>query len=151
MMGGVFGEAPEDKTEWNTAGDPHATEIVYRAPLRLHRSLGLNVTQQVLLTDGEVRQRFTAPLLRPALDFAEVWFAGFYPSITFHDPLTAAVLFDESLCAFERGALTIDLQTHPGRIHWRPGGPASPHEIAVRVDVERYFKHFFGVMGGAGN
>jgi inosine-uridine nucleoside N-ribohydrolase len=145
MMGGNFSSQPSDRgqTEWNTAGDPHATEIVYRAQLQSHRSLGLNVTQQVVLDAAQVRRQFTSPLLRPVLDFAEIWFTQFYPFITFHDPLAAAVLFDESLCVFERGMVTVDMDEMPGRTLWRPGGDPAPHEVAVSVDPERYFQHFF--------
>jgi inosine-uridine nucleoside N-ribohydrolase len=145
IMGGMFNEnSPEkDRIEWNTSGDPHATEIVYRSRVSLHRSLGLDVTQRVVLSDDQVRERFTAPLLRPVLDFAEIWFAEFHPAITFHDPLAAAVIFEESICAFERGEVTVDMDAQPGRTIWRPDGPGAPHEVAVSVDPERYFEHFF--------
>jgi inosine-uridine nucleoside N-ribohydrolase len=147
-MGGMFNEnSPEkDRIEWNTSGDPHATEIVYGSKVALHRSLGLDVTQRVVLSDRQVRETFTAPLLRPVLDFAEIWFAEFYPAITFHDPLAAAVIFEEGICSFERGEVTIDMDERPGRTIWRPDGPAAPHEVAVSVDPERYFDHFFGVF-----
>src|SRR5689334_6817049 len=52
MMGGNFDEAgPEaGRIEWNVAGDLRASEIVYKAPVQLHRSLGLNVTQRVMMS-----------------------------------------------------------------------------------------------------
>src|ERR1051325_4224804 len=51
MMGGNFDEmGPEaGRIEFNIAGDPSASEITYKAPVQLHRSLGLNVTQQVMM------------------------------------------------------------------------------------------------------
>jgi len=148
MMGGVYNqESPEwERVEWNVCGDPDATQIVFRAPLRVHRALGLDITQQVVLPVEEVRARFSAPLLRPVLDFAEIWFAEFYPAITFHDPLAAATLFDQNLCAFEQGTVTIDMIEQPGRTYFQPGGPDSPHQIAVSVNPERYFEHFFSVL-----
>jgi len=148
IMGGMFNENSSEKgrIEWNTSGDPHATEIVYRARVALHRSLGLDVTQRVVLSDQQVRETFTAPLLRPVLDFAEIWFAEFYPAITFHDPLAAAVIFDESICAFERGEVTIDMGEQMGKTIWHPDGPEAPHEVALSVDPERFFEHFFGVF-----
>jgi inosine-uridine nucleoside N-ribohydrolase len=143
-MGGLFkhSDLVKSETEWNTSGDPHSADIAYRAPISLHRSVGMEVTQQVALTAEEVRQSFRAPLLRPVLDFAEIWFSQFYQSITFHDPLAAATIFDESLCAFERGTVTIDLQNHLGKTTWNPG-ETGPHQIAVSVDARRYFDHFF--------
>src|SRR5687767_14856009 len=41
IMGGSFGE--DERVEWNIAGDPLASDIVYKTSVRLHRSLGLNV------------------------------------------------------------------------------------------------------------
>ena len=146
LMGGIFTD-PE-KVEWNAGGDPAATEIVYQAPVRLHRSLGLDVTQQVVLPDGEVRRQCHAPLLRPVLDFAEIWFAQFFPSITFHDPLAAATIFAPELCAYDRGTATVDRSELPGRTLWKPEDDA-PHVVAVSVDPERYFEHYFRIVNSA--
>ena len=149
MMGGNFDEAgPEgQRIEWNVAGDPLASEITYKAPVRLHRSLGLNVTQKVVMSADEVREKFAAPLLRPVLDMAEIWFAGFYPSITFHDPLAAATVFEPELCSYLHGTVRLDTTDKPGRTIWQPDGPAAPHQVAMTVDVERYFEHFFNIVG----
>jgi inosine-uridine nucleoside N-ribohydrolase len=149
LMGGVFSRQPflkRRRYEWNVTSDIQATGIVYRSPVKLHRSVGLDITQKVVLDAETVRQRFTAPLLQPVLDFAEIWFEGFYPSITFHDPLTAATLFDDRICSFQPGKVTVDTGSDPGMVSWRPGPPGSPHEVAVSVDPERYFEHFFSVF-----
>ena len=145
IMGGSFGE--QQSVEWNIAGDPQASEIVYETPVRPHRSLGLNVTQKVVMPAEEVREKFSAPLLKPVLDMAEIWFAGFYPSITFHDPLAAATIFDEYLCTFQDGTVNIDNTDSKTKTVWEPGIPGSPHQVAVAVDVDRYFQHFFNVVG----
>lgn len=149
IMGGNFDEGGSEsgRIEWNVAGDPVASEIAYKAPVRLHRSLGLNVTQRVVMDAESVREKFTAPLLRPVMDMAEVWFAGFYPSITFHDPLAAATIFDPDLCAYEQGTVRLDNGDRPGRTIWQPGGPDSPHQVAMTVDVDRYFERFFSAVG----
>jgi inosine-uridine nucleoside N-ribohydrolase len=149
MMGGNFDETgPErERVEWNVAGDPRAAEVTYKAPVRLHRSLGLNVTQKVMMSAEDVRKKFTAPLLRPVLDMAEIWFAGFYPLITFHDPLAAATLFEPDLCTYQQGTVTVDTIDKPGQTIWQPSGPESPHQVAITVDAERYFDHFFNVVG----
>ena len=149
MMGGNFDETgPEaNRIEWNIAGDPLASEIVYKTSVRLHRSLGLNVTQQVVMPAEEVREKFTAPLLHPVTDMAEIWFAGFYPSITFHDPLAAATIFEPDLCIYQQGTVRIDNTEGQARTIWQPGGPDAPHEVAMTVDVDRYFQHFFKMVG----
>ena len=149
IMGGNFDEtgAEAGRIEWNVAGDAEASEIVYETTVRLHRSLGLNVTQQVMMSAGDVREKFTAPLLRPVLDMAEIWFAGFYPNITFHDPLAAATVFEPDLCSYEPGAVTLDKADKPGKTLWQAGGPDSAHQVAMSVDVDRYFEHFFSIVG----
>ncbi len=149
MMGGNFDEfGPEaQRVEWNVAGDLLASEIAYKAPVRLHRSLGLNVTQQVMMSADEVRAKFIAPLLRPVMDMAEIWFAQFYPFITFHDPLAAATIFEPDLCSYQKGTVTVDNADMPGKTIWQPGGSESPHQVAMTVDVDRYFQHFFSVVG----
>ena len=149
MMGGNFDESgPEaGRIEWNVAGDLMASEIVYKTPVRLHRSLGLNVTQQVMMSADDVRARFTAPLLRPVLDMAEIWFTGFYPFIIFHDPLAAATVFEPDLCSYQQGMARLEHTDQPGKTLWQPGGPDSPHQIARTVDVDRYFQHFFKIVG----
>ena len=149
IMGGNFDETgPESqRVEWNVAGDPLASEIVYGTPVRLHRSLGLNVTQRVVMPAEQVRERFTAPLLRPVLDFAEIWFAGFHPFITFHDPLAAATIFESDLCSYQHGTVRVDHTDAGARTIWQPGGPDSLHQVAITVDVDRYFQHFFSVVG----
>jgi inosine-uridine nucleoside N-ribohydrolase len=148
MMGGNFDETgPEqERVEWNIAGDLLASEITYSAPVRLHRSLGLNVTQKVMMSAEDVRKEFTAPLMRPVLDLAEIWFAGFYPFIVFHDPLAAATIFEPDLCTYQQGTVTLDKIDKPGRTIWQPGETKSPHQVAMAVDVERYFNHFFNVV-----
>jgi inosine-uridine nucleoside N-ribohydrolase len=149
LMGGNFDEMGSEagRIEWNIAGDPLASQITYKAPVRMHRSLGLNVTQQVMMSAEEVRRRFTAPLLRPVIDMAEIWFGQFYPFITFHDPLAAATIFAPELCSFQQGTVVVDNEDKPGRTIWEPGGDTSPHEVALSVDVDRYFEHFFSIVG----
>ena len=150
MMCGVFG-APASgrgRLEWNARGDPHATAMVYGARPARHRSVGLDVTVQCRMDAREVRERFRAGLLRPVLDFAEVWFGGEREQITFHDPLAAATIFEPGLCGFERGTVEVELADPErlGQTTWTAGGADAPHEAAFRVDPERFFEHYFSVF-----
>ena len=149
MMGGSFGDVPalKDRIEWNIAGDLIASTMAYKTSVRLHRSLGLNVTQQVMMEAGEARERFTTPLLQPVLDMGEIWFSQFYPSITFHDPLAAAVIFEPDLCSYQQGTVTIEEGDKAGKTIFQPGETDGPHQVAMTVDVDRYFQHFSGVVG----
>jgi inosine-uridine nucleoside N-ribohydrolase len=148
MMCGVFTNrlAGVGPCEWNAIGDPHATAIVYRAPVRVHRSVGLEVTCRVRMSADEVRRRFTAELLRPVRDFAEDWFAK-RAEITFHDPLAAVAVFDEKVCRWERGAVEVELKSDrvAGMTHWKQD-PSGPHEVALDVDPERFFDRYFAVF-----
>jgi inosine-uridine nucleoside N-ribohydrolase len=149
MMCGVFTNrlAGVGPREWNALLDPHATAIVYRHAVKVHRSIGLDVTHQVVMEAGEVKRRFQAPLLKPVLDFAEVWFER-RSSITFHDPLAAATLFDEGICQFEKGLVEVELASDRlgGLTYWTPQASPSPHEVALKVEAERFFDHYFSVF-----
>ncbi len=133
--------------EWNAMLDPHATAIVYRAPVAVHRSIGLDVTTRVTMDAAQVRQRFQAPLLRPVLDFADVWFQH-ANRITFHDPLAATTIFDDSICSFKPGDVEIELGDEKllGQTCWHPHAGLRRHEVALQVDPERFFNHYFGTV-----
>jgi inosine-uridine nucleoside N-ribohydrolase len=146
MMCGVVSD-DEAKLEWNVICDPHASAITYQAQAQVHRSIGLQVTRRVRMPAAQVRERFQTTLLRPVLNFAEVWFES-VQEIIFHDPLAAATIFDNTICRFERGCVEVDLE-HPilmGRTVWTPGDSGSPHEVAMDVDPERFFTHYFSVF-----
>ncbi|MCL4505534.1 MAG: nucleoside hydrolase [Chloroflexi bacterium] len=150
LMCGVFGgkDTGHGLAEWNAKLDPAATDIVYRAPVAEHRSIGLDVTTQVTMDVQTVRMKFQAKLLRPVLDFAEVWFHE-ADRITFHDPLAATTIFDDTICGFERGTVTVELQDEQslGRTLWKPAnGLDAPHEVALQVQPQRFFEHYFGVV-----
>ncbi|MEW6749656.1 MAG: nucleoside hydrolase [Candidatus Latescibacterota bacterium] len=151
LMCGVFTTqlAGVGPLEWNAIGDPHATAIVYRGAAAVHRSIGLEVTCRVRMPAAQVRQAFRAPLLHPVLDFAEVWFQR-TDQVTFHDPLAAVTLFDEGVCAFARGQVEVELASERvrGMTHWR-AAPEGPHQVALRVEPERFFAHYFATLDRA--
>lgn len=132
--------------EWNALGDPHATDIVYHAPVKVHRSIGLDVTTKVTMQADEVRRRFTSPILKLVLDFAEVWFKE-RDQIMFHDPLAATTIFNDQICQFERGVVDVDIASPyvAGYTRWT-AQPDGPHEAAFKVDPERFFAEYFSVV-----
>ncbi len=141
------GTSKIERLEWNIMLDPHAAAIVYHSLIGVHRSVGLDVTLQVTLPADEVRRRFESPLLRPVLDFAEVWFRD-QDKITFHDPLAAATIFAENICVFERGRIEVDLNPGQslGKTCFTPD-PAGRHQVALEVDPHAFFAEYFGKLG----
>jgi purine nucleosidase len=159
LMCGVFtgaaGHGPGAR-EWNALVDPVATALVYRhgAPGRL-LSVGLDVTTKCKLPADECRRRFTAAggALGVVGQMAEVWFKHAL-HITFHDPLAATLLFEPGLCEYAEGTVTpvVDPGPFEGLTRWaKPAKDAvgePPHTIAVTVEPERFFAHYFGITGG---
>jgi len=136
--------------EWNAIGDPHATAIVYGAGCQTqpprHLSVGLDVTTQCRLSADLCRERFTAKVLQPVRDFAEVWFER-ADRITFHDPLTAACVFEPSLCTYQEGKVHVSLA--PPTMGWTVFSDRTedkPHAIAARVNSQRFFDHYFEIV-----
>lgn len=136
--------------EWNAILDPHATAMVYRARPARHLSVGLDVTTQVVMARDAVQQRFQTPYLQPVLDFADVWFEQ-RPEITFHDPLAAALIFDESICNYETGEVQVELadteRLGQTQLQAAQQGESTPHQIALGVDAPQFFEHYFSVFG----
>ena len=83
----------------------------------------------------------------PVLDFAQVWFRE-RNTITFHDPLAAATIFDDQICVFKRGFVEVELTSEKskGMTYWQPGDSDARHEVALEVDSERFFAHYFSVF-----
>lgn len=66
----------------------------------------------------------------------------------YHDPIAAATLFDDQICAFRKGNVQIELTNDRllGWTHWKPGGPDAQHEVALDVNPPRFFEHFFSLF-----
>jgi purine nucleosidase len=136
--------------EWNAVVDPHATAIVYKAEVDIHRSVGIEITSQVTMPSAEVRKLFTGPVLETVLDFSAVWFEQ-RDLLTFHDPLVAVTLFNDDVCVFEKGTvLDVELKSDwvKGQTFWVPSD-AGRHEVAVAVDPQRFFSIYFSAFGGS--
>ena len=149
MMAGVFAERMPgaDLREWNARLDPHATAIVYRAAVGLHRSVGLDVTRHVRMDAAELRGRLGAQTPQPLGEMVAAWLDK-APGVTFHDPLAAATLFEDRICRFESGLVEVELagERLQGLTHWTPGDSHAPHHVALGVDRELFFDHYFSIV-----
>jgi purine nucleosidase len=136
--------------EWNAYIDAHASAIVYRAPVQQHRSVGLDVTSKVVLREHQFRTAFRdLPVFAPVMDWADVWF-GQFPITTFHDPLAAATVFEPSLCTYQQGCVSLELDDPDqfGLTRWVSEEANGVHEVAVTVDADGFFRHFMDVVSG---
>lgn len=151
LMCGVFTDKaawrPDPPCEWNALNDPHAAHIVYQANIQQHRSVGLDVTTQVTMKAEQFREKCQAPLLRPVLDFANVFFQE-NDVVTFHDPLAATTIFNESICTFTPGTVRIELDNKEmaGQTHWEPNSAHPRHEVTLEVNPDRFFEEYFHVF-----
>ncbi len=154
MMCGRFLNPPPEgygTVEWNAVVDAHASSIVYGSRVKLHRSIGLDVTCRVSMTREEFLSTYrNVPSMAPVIDFSEIWFRD-WPGTTFHDPLAAATIFEPSLCEFDAGTVRIDLTDGEsfGLTRWQHGGESTPHEIATAVDATAFFRHYNSIVAGA--
>ena len=155
MMCGVFSyKRPSpwpNHNEWNAMLDPHATAIVYRAMVTDHLSVGIDVTARCTMPSDLCVQKFQeigGPLAVVSAA-TEVW-GAWNKTVTFHDPLTAAVIFNPTLCQYAEGEVSIELLSASeqllGTTLFNPDAPAKPHRIAVDVDPERFFAEYFDVV-----
>lgn len=147
LMGGVFTRSAPGGLEWNAMLDPHATAIAFAANAPGTRAVGLEVTTRCTMPAEECRRRFSQGPLRIVGEMAEVWFKG-RPVITFHDPLAAAAVFEPELCRWQAGRVEVELQSErlKGLTHFNPNAEKKPHEVAVDVTPEAFFKHYFEVV-----
>jgi len=155
MMCGVFyyrRPSPwPNHNEWNAMLDPHATAIVYRARVADHLSVGIDVTARCTMASDLCVQKFRGiggPLAVVSAA-TEVWGSG-NKTVTFHDPLTAAVLFNPALCKYAEGEVTIELLSANeqllGTTLFNPDAPAKPHRIAVDVAPSSFLSEYFEVV-----
>ncbi|MGQ9524881.1 MAG: nucleoside hydrolase [Armatimonadota bacterium] len=133
--------------EWNATGDPHATAIVFGAEVPDHTSIGLEVTCKCTMVAAACRTKLKGGPLDVVADMAEVWFRN-ADRITFHDPLAGAVVFEQGLCEYQEGLAEVELQSQRlrGMTLFDPNASRRPHKIAVDVDPDAFFAHYFSVV-----
>jgi purine nucleosidase len=148
MMCGYFEQKVEgwNKLEWNAKGDYHASDIVYKANVKMHKSIGIDVTSQVTMSSKEFNEKFKGDIFRPLQDYAQHWY-DYSHTVTFHDPLAAATIFNKNICRFEKGNVSIDLTEgeSAGMTFWDKDEQGN-HEVATSVSKEEFFKEYFSVF-----
>lgn len=149
LMGGHFVDPIDGifRQEWNIFCDPHAAHIVANAAVARMVWIGLDVTTKVVFDQKEAVKKLNSPVLEPTMAFSSEWFS-YCGEMTFHDPLAAAVMFDENLCTFVRGNVEVVYQEGPtcGRTLFTPDEKGR-HLIADGVKPELFFERYLRVTG----
>ena len=135
--------------EWNIGNDPQAAEIVYKADVPVHHSVGLDVTIKCKMVASEVHKHFDNHLWHPVLDFAAIFFQNVRDYITFHDPLATTTIFNSHICQFENGWVDVELVSERlrGFTMWSPEQNLSRQKVAMAVSPELFFKTLFAHSG----
>jgi purine nucleosidase len=94
----------------------------------------------------QVKERFGHYLLNPINEMSKIWFEK-REKIKFHDPLAAVTIFNESVCSYKKGTVTIQREDDDfdGITIWEENSNG-PHRIGSAVNVERFFESYFRVF-----
>jgi purine nucleosidase len=149
IMCGVFAykyQGDSCLSEWNARCDPHATAMVYNAPVKNIVSVGLDVTGQVVMEKDEILKRFNTDILKVVLDFSGI-LDNTRKSIVYHDPLAAAVIFKREICDFKRGNVEVETGNNrlEGLTYWKED-PKGKNDVAFGVNKKMFLDHFFGTI-----
>jgi purine nucleosidase len=151
IMGGAYSMLPfaGGAQEWNVFCDPAAARVVYCAPISQHRSVGINASSRCTMPSTEVLHRFRSiggglGVVAAAID--QVW-AQQEEYVTFHDPLAAVCIFEPDVCTWRGGRVSVELASRRfrGATSFDADRDGSPHQVADRVDVDRFLAQLFAV------
>lgn len=132
--------------ENNSIVDPHATHLVYRAPVKDHKTIGVNVSSRVTMTPEEARRRFQHPILKAVMAIAGEWFKD-EERVSFHDPVAAVCVFNDDVCSYKRGTIDVELESRllAGFTVFHEDAQG-PHQVAWDIDEQKFFEHLFEVF-----
>lgn len=150
IMSGVFSKELEKTMEmpisnWNSWVDPQAAAVVYHSDVPVHTTFGLNVTTQLVLKKNEKEELFSTPLMKAVEDFGSPWLQS--NDMIFHDPLTAACLFDPQICDYQQGSIEVEVgkEEQLGMMEFQKQVDGK-RNLAIRVDREKFFDHYYHVV-----
>jgi purine nucleosidase len=142
IMGGKF--FGDKGVEWNIGCDPYSAHIVFSSNIKNVYICGLDVTTKVTMKKEEVIKEFSKyNLLKEVLNFAEIWFRG-RDIITFHDPLSATILFKKDICDFKKGKVIVEIENKDkiGITEFKEDTDGNVN-VAFKVSLDKFFSHFF--------
>jgi purine nucleosidase len=135
-----------DDIDWNSLLDPHACSIVYKQSIRLHRSIGIDVSMRFMMNKSDATLRFNSRQLRPVMDMAQTWFLD-NDRIYFFDPVAAVTVFKKDICSFQSGEVKVllDPPNRMGRTIWQPN-ISNIHEVATGINPDFFFETYLSVF-----
>ncbi len=133
--------------EMNAFVDPHATSIVYRAPVKEHHSVGVDLTRKIVLNPDEFFKIFDCEKTAPLMDMTRIWFQH-ADDVAFHDPSSAVSAFYDDVVEYEKGNVNVDLDSRmfQGYIDYRPT-PEGKHWVSKSINGENLFRHYRDILG----
>mgnify|MGYP006294805349 CR=1 FL=1 len=148
VMGGYF----HSKTEYecNTMLDPTAAAAIYQRSGIPIRVAGLEQTRPLSVPQSMVKQWFSKPKYQPLREFC-----GKGNRLGMHDPLAAAIIFNENLCEYKRGHVNIRLKQYDvvkdkeaeevtGYTTFTPDDNG-PHKIVTNTRKEKFHAHLAAI------
>ena len=148
MSGSFFSLKDSPIAEWNVYCDPKAAQVVYSTPVSSHTSIGLDVTLKLDMNFEEVNTRFNHDFLKPIIDMFDIWiYHTKKEKIIFHDPLAALTIFDDQICRYKNGIVSIkrSMDRLDG-ITYLSENKNGPHSVATTVNKEIFFESYFRVF-----
>lgn len=136
--------------EWNACIDAYATAIVYQHTVPVFRAIGIDMTHRVTLTPEEYYDTL-AKILPHILTEMSQAFIDYDPlkarTLTYHDPVVATTIFNDSICKFQRGNVDIEITSAKllGYTYFEED-PNGKHEVAYEVNPKAFFEEFASVF-----
>jgi purine nucleosidase/pyrimidine-specific ribonucleoside hydrolase len=159
-MGGVFYRKSEiiSPTEFNAFCDPEALKIVLDSGIPM-TMVGLDVTRRVLIEEPQFEElaKIDTPLGRLVIDWLRYYDKLHRKTMNIggamHDPLALAAVIDPTLITTRAAHIAVDVggtYTFGATVadFWGTRGEKPNAEIAVDVDVDRFFELMFRLLRG---
>lgn len=152
VMNGYFGaeKLPDPYWNWNSWADPLAAKIVFETTVSTHRVVPLEVTDKLTIEAEKAGAilNVNSDLMKAVFDFGNAWLESSH-KLTLHDPLAAISVFYPELCHFERGFVSVEIETQEdmGGTHFTSSADGNV-EIARTVDKEEFYNILSSTLTG---
>ncbi|WP_066685528.1 nucleoside hydrolase [Christensenella intestinihominis] len=136
--------------DWNGSIDGYATAMVMGHTLPLFRAVGEDITQQVYLTPEQFKDTLAKKMPPILVEMSKAWI-DYDPleakKLCYHDPVAIATIFNENICKFQRGNITVETTSRDllGYTFFEEDENGR-HEVAYEVNPDAFFEEFASVF-----